>query len=89
MPITGVEAYFRPNRLIAKKFKQRNAWHLCLFAKNLKGWHSLLQIVSTAFQDPMTAAASTSTRAWTSSCCGAIARVWSALLPASPPTSLS
>jgi DNA polymerase-3 subunit alpha len=53
LPITGVEAYFRPNRLLAKKFKQRNAWHLCLFAKNLKGWHSLLQIVSTAFQDPM------------------------------------
>jgi DNA polymerase-3 subunit alpha len=52
MPITGVEAYFRPNRLIAKQFKQRKAWHLCLFAKNLKGWHNLLQIVSTAFQDP-------------------------------------
>jgi DNA polymerase-3 subunit alpha len=52
LPITGVEAYFRPNRLIAKKFKQREAWHLCLFAKNLKGWHNLLEIVSTAFQDP-------------------------------------
>ena len=37
IPISGVEAYFRPNRRIAKKFKQRKAWHLCLFAKNLKG----------------------------------------------------
>ena len=52
LPISGVEAYFRPNRLIARKFKQRQAWHLCLFAKNLKGWHNLLHIVSTAFQDP-------------------------------------
>ena len=51
VPITGVEAYFRPNRKVAKKFKQRQAWHLCLFAKNLKGWHSLLKIVSTAFQE--------------------------------------
>jgi DNA polymerase-3 subunit alpha len=48
LPISGVEAYFRPNRLIAKKFKQREAYHLCLFAKNLKGWHNLLEIVSTA-----------------------------------------
>ena len=53
LPISGVEAYFRPNRLIARKFKQRQAWHLCLFAKNLKGWHNLLHIVSTAFQDPV------------------------------------
>lgn len=49
LPISGVEAYFRPNRLIAKQFKQRNAWHLCLFAKTLKGWHNLLKIVSTAY----------------------------------------
>ena len=51
-PIVGVEAYFRPNRLVAPRFRQRKAWHLCLYAKNLRGWHSLLQIVSTAFQDP-------------------------------------
>jgi len=51
VPITGVEAYFRPNRKVAKKFKQRQAWHLCLYAKNLTGWHSLLKIVSTAFQE--------------------------------------
>jgi DNA polymerase-3 subunit alpha len=51
IPITGVEAYFRPDRKMAKRFKQREAFHLCLFAKNLKGWHSLLKIVSTAFQE--------------------------------------
>jgi DNA polymerase-3 subunit alpha len=48
MPITGVEAYFRPNR--ANKIT-RKAWHLCLFAKNLKGWHNLLRIVSMAYQE--------------------------------------
>ena len=48
LPIVGVEAYFRPNRALAKKFKQRQAWHLCLYAKNLKGWHNLLRIVSEA-----------------------------------------
>ena len=52
VPITGVEAYYRPNRILAKKFKQREAWHLCLFAKNLKGWHNLLRIVSTAYGEP-------------------------------------
>ena len=51
VPITGVEAYYRPNRALAKKFKQRDAWHLCLYAKNLKGWHNLLKLVSTAYAD--------------------------------------
>ena len=37
LPIVGVEAYFRPNRKLAKRFKQRQAWHLCLYAKNLTG----------------------------------------------------
>lgn len=46
LPITGVEAYFRPIR--GSKFT-RQAWHLCLFAKNLKGWHSLLRLVSKAY----------------------------------------
>lgn len=52
MPISGVEAYFRPNRSLAKKFKQRQAWHLCLFAKDLKGWHNLLRICSVAYGNP-------------------------------------
>lgn len=51
LPLIGVEAYFRPNRKIARRFKQREAWHLCLFARNLRGWHSLLRLVSTAFQE--------------------------------------
>lgn len=48
MPITGVEAYFRPNR---KNKITRKAWHLCLFAKNMQGWHNILRIVSTAYQE--------------------------------------
>jgi DNA polymerase-3 subunit alpha len=52
IPISGVEAYFRPDRRLAVKFRQRQAWHLCLFARNLKGWHNLLNIVSTAYADP-------------------------------------
>ena len=43
VPIVGVEAYFRPSR--ANKFT-RQAWHLCLYAKNLKGWHNLMRLVS-------------------------------------------
>lgn len=49
LPISGVEAYFRPDRLKAKAEGNQTAWHLCLFAKNLKGWHSLLKIVSQAY----------------------------------------
>ena len=52
LPISGVEAYFRPNRITARDKKQRNAWHLCLYAKNLRGWHNLLRIVSVAYADP-------------------------------------
>ena len=43
VPIVGVEAYYRPAR--ANKFT-RQAWHLCLYAKNLKGWHNLMRLVS-------------------------------------------
>ena len=43
VPITGAEMYFRPAR--GNKFS-RQAWHLCLFAKNLKGWHNLMRLVS-------------------------------------------
>ncbi len=51
VPISGVEAYFRPDRLKAKQEKNQKAWHLCLFAKNLKGWHNLLGLVSTAYAE--------------------------------------
>jgi DNA polymerase-3 subunit alpha len=52
IPISGVEAYFRPDRLSAKKEQNRKAWHLVLLAKDLKGWHNLLRIVSIAYADP-------------------------------------
>jgi DNA polymerase-3 subunit alpha len=48
VPIAGVEAYFRPER---GSKETRKAWHLCLFAKNLTGWHSLLRITSRAYED--------------------------------------
>ena len=52
MPVVGVEAYYRPNRLTAKQFKQQRAWHLILLAKNLRGWHNLLRLCSIAYADP-------------------------------------
>ena len=40
-PILGNEVYFMP------KFKQtKNSFHLCLFVKNLKGYHNLNKIVT-------------------------------------------
>lgn len=48
VPIVGVEAYYRPNR---KSRMTRQAWHLVLLAKNLRGWHNLLRLVSTAYAD--------------------------------------
>lgn len=50
VPIVGVEAYYRPVR--NPKFKTRQAWHLILLAKNMRGWHNLLRLVSTAYADP-------------------------------------
>jgi DNA polymerase-3 subunit alpha len=43
IPVNGVEAYFRPDR--SNKITKQ-AWHLCLFAKNLRGWHNLMRLVS-------------------------------------------
>jgi DNA polymerase-3 subunit alpha len=40
MPICGIEAYYRPNRTD----EIANPNHICLYAKNLKGWHSLLRL---------------------------------------------
>ncbi len=51
VPISAVEAYFRPDRAAAKAEKNRQSWHLCLYAKNLTGWHNLLRLVSTAYAE--------------------------------------
>jgi DNA polymerase-3 subunit alpha len=51
IPISGVEAYFRPDRAKAKAEKNTKSWHLTVFAKNLKGWHNLLRLVSTAYAE--------------------------------------
>jgi len=48
LPISGVEAYFRPDR---SSKDTRQAWHLVLSAKNLRGWHNLLRLVSIAYAE--------------------------------------
>ena len=50
VPISGVEAYYRPDRSVRDK-EHRSAFHLCVFAKNLRGWHSLLRLTSTAYME--------------------------------------
>lgn len=50
IPICGVEAYYRPDRTIREK-ENLKQWHLCFWAKNLKGWHNLLRLTSIAFRD--------------------------------------
>lgn len=50
-PISGVEAYFRPDRAKAKADKDRRQWHLTLFAKNLRGWHNLLRLTSASYAE--------------------------------------
>ena len=50
IPICGVEAYFRKDRSERDK-DHRSANHLTVFAKNLKGWHSLLRLTSRAYED--------------------------------------
>jgi DNA polymerase-3 subunit alpha len=46
MPICGIEAYYRPNR----SDEIANPAHICLYAKNLKGWHSLLRLSTESFE---------------------------------------
>ncbi len=47
MPIVGVEAYYRPNRKVqGQKEWLREYSHLTLLAKDLRGWYSLMRIVS-------------------------------------------
>lgn len=48
IPISGVEAYYRPDR---SSRESRKAYHLCVFAKNLTGWHSLMRLTSRAYQE--------------------------------------
>lgn len=51
IPIVGLEAYWRPNRLVREKEWRYRRWHLILLAKNLTGWHNLIRISSAAFAD--------------------------------------
>lgn len=44
-PLVGMEAYFKPDR---GDESINHPYHLCLYAKNLKGWHSLLRIATDA-----------------------------------------
>lgn len=46
-PICGVEAYFKENRLIQNS-DNKTAYHMILFAKNLKGWQNLVKLSSEA-----------------------------------------
>lgn len=45
-PIVGVEAYIVPNRIIKKHKEYRN--HITLLAKNTKGYHNLIKLISQA-----------------------------------------
>jgi DNA polymerase-3 subunit alpha len=49
IPIPGVEVYFRPDRTLRGQ-EHRKSWHLCLWAKNLRGWHNLLKLTSLAYK---------------------------------------
>lgn len=51
IPIVGMEAYWRPDRLTRDKELRYKRWHLILIAKNLIGWHNLIRISSAAFAD--------------------------------------
>lgn len=51
IPISGVEAYFRPDRSVRGKEYQYAFWHMVFWAKNLKGWHTLLNLTSEAYRE--------------------------------------
>lgn len=53
IPIAGVEAYWRPNRLTRDKEWRYRRWHLILLAKNLVGWHNLIKLTSEAYASGM------------------------------------
>jgi DNA polymerase-3 subunit alpha len=46
VPLMGVEAYFRPNRL--ERNKGEKAYHQILIAKNIQGWHNLIRLTTIA-----------------------------------------
>lgn len=50
LPICGCEVYFRRDRTIRDKSNLPN-YHLCLWAKNLRGWHNLMRLTSVAFKE--------------------------------------
>jgi DNA polymerase-3 subunit alpha len=47
VPLLGVEAYFRPNRL--ERNKGEKAYHHLLIAKNIQGWHNLIRLTTIAW----------------------------------------
>jgi len=49
VPLLGVEAYFRPNRL--ERNSGEKAYHQVLIAKNATGWKNLLKLTSIANDD--------------------------------------
>lgn len=51
-PIFGMEAYFRPDRLAARR-KDERRYHLSVLAKNVEGYRSLLRLATDAYQRGM------------------------------------
>ncbi len=47
MPIFGMEAYYKPDRTDTDI---QHPYHICLYAKNLEGWHSLLRLSTEAYE---------------------------------------
>ena len=50
-PIIGCEVYIAERRLFNKETKDDRGYHLLLLAKNLKGYHNLVKIVSKAWSE--------------------------------------
>ena len=50
-PILGCEMYVAKDKLTDRKDKRDNGYHLIVLAKNLKGYHNLVKLVSRAWTD--------------------------------------
>jgi len=50
-PIIGCEMYVAREKMTDKKDKSDNGYHLIVLAKNLKGYHNLVKLVSKAWTD--------------------------------------
>ena len=50
-PIIGCEMYVARNKMAEKKDKSDNGYHLIVLAKNLKGYHNLVKLVSRAWTE--------------------------------------